>query len=137
MPDTLTRQQRSYCMSRVKNKGTDLERIIGSELRKRGLKFKKNFKQLPGSPDIAFPSSKLAVFIDGDYWHGYRFPLWKDDLPKFWQNKISVNRDRDRRNFRKIRNMGWRVIRIWKHQIKKDFNSCVVKIAKTVEEMAS
>ena len=73
MPDNLTKKQRSYCMSRVKNKDTDIEKIVRSELHKRGYRFRKHLKKLPGTPDIAFTRAKVAVFIDGDFWHGYRF----------------------------------------------------------------
>ncbi len=128
MPDNLTAKQRSYCMSRVRTKDTDLEVLVGSELRKRGLKFCKNVTSLPGKPDIVLTAAKVAVFIDGDFWHGYRFPSWKGKLTKFWREKIRKNRERDKRNFAGIRRMGWRVIRLWQHEIKDDLPSCVERI---------
>lgn len=130
--DTLTPEQRSYCMSRVKSENTGLEKLIFSGLRRLDLRFKTHVKDLPGKPDIVFPTNKVAVFIDGDFWHGFRFPLWKKDVPMFWQVKISKNRERDQRNFRKLRNMGWKVIRIWQHEIKKNFNVCISKIETAV-----
>lgn len=128
MSDTLTPSQRSYCMSRVKNKDTDIEVLVRSELFKRGLRFRKNVKELPGTPDIVFPKAKIAVFIDGDFWHGYRFSAWKHTVSDFWKKKISTNRERDQRNFKKLRKMGWKVIRIWQHEIKKDIDSSIEKI---------
>jgi DNA mismatch endonuclease (patch repair protein) len=128
MPDNLTAKQRSYCMSRVKNRDTDLEVLIRSELHKNGFRFKKNVRQLPGSPDIVFDAQRVAVFLDGDFWHGYRFSEWKDKVSEFWQKKIQINRDRDRRNFAKLRKMGWKVIRLWKHEIKSDPFKCIDKI---------
>ena len=86
--DTLTAKQRSYCMSRVKGKDTGLERVVRSELHKRGLRFRKHVKGLPGKPDIVFVSARVVVFLDGDFWHGYRFPQWAGKIPKFWQEKI-------------------------------------------------
>lgn len=128
MVDNLTAAQRRYCMSRIGTKGTDLEALVGSELRRRGLRFRKNVKTLPGKPDIVFAAAKVAVFIDGDFWHGYRLPIWENKLTKFWREKIRKNRERDRRNFAELRKMGWRVIRLWQHSIKDDLSSCIQKI---------
>lgn len=137
MADNLTPEARSYCMSRVRNKGTDLERIVCSALHRCGLRFKKNVKALAGSPDIVFMSARVAVFIDGDFWHGYRFPAWQYSVSDFWRKKIALNRQRDQRNFRRLRSMGWRVLRVWQHQIEKDLESVVVRIAKVVRERSS
>ena len=128
MPGTLTPKQRSYCMSQIKGKDTLIERIVRSELHKKGYRFRKHVKNLPGRPDVVFPRQKVLVFIDGDFWHGYRFPQWEGQLPPFWREKISKNRRRDRRNFSKLRALGYKVIRLWEHQIKKDLDSCVEKV---------
>ena len=128
MVDNLSKKQRSYCMSRVKSKDTVLETRVRTELFKRGLRFRKHVAALPGRPDIVFHTAKLAVFLDGDFWHGYRYPTWQHTLPKFWREKIGRNRDRDRRNFAKLRRMGWRVLRIWQHDIERDLRSCADKV---------
>lgn len=128
MVDNLNKKQRSYCMSRVKSKDTALETRVRTELFKRGLRFRKHVVALPGRPDIVFPMAKLAVFLDGDFWHGYRFPRWRRTVSKFWRDKIDKNRDRDRRNFVKLRRMGWRVFRIWQHQVEHDLHACTDKI---------
>ena len=128
MPDSLTSSQRSYCMSQVKSKDTDIERYVRSELHKKGYRFRKHVKNLPGKPDIVFLKDKLAVFIDGDFWHGYRFPAWEHTVSDFWKKKIGKNRERDQKNFKKLRKMGWKVIRIWQHEIKKDIDSTIKKI---------
>lgn len=128
MTDNLTHQQRKYCMSQVKGKDTGLEKTIRSELQRRGYRFRKHLGSLPGKPDIVFPRKKVAVFIDGDFWHGYRFTTWKDALSPFWQEKISNTRLRDQRNFRKLRKDGWTVIRIWQHQIKRNSEACIDRI---------
>lgn len=133
MADNLTKAQRSYCMSRVKSKDTSFERTIRSELHQRGYRFRKHVSSLPGKPDIVFPTQKIAVFIDGDFWHGYRLPLWEHQLSDFWKNKIKKNQQRDKKNFRTLRGMGWRVIRIWQHEIKRDLNACILKIITAVE----
>jgi DNA mismatch endonuclease, patch repair protein len=137
MPDNLTPEQRSKCMSRVKNRDTDIEKLVRSELHKRGYRFKKHVKSLPGTPDIVFTKAKVAVFIDGDFWHGYRFPAWQDKVSEFWKAKISKNRERDRKNFVKLRRMGWNVIRLWKHQVKKNLGMSLGKITDALEAEAN
>lgn len=132
MADNLTKEQRSYCMSKVKGRDTTIEKLVRSHLHKRGLRFRKHAKALPGKPDIVFPKNRLVVFIDGDFWHGYRLPLWKDKLSEFWYRKIQGNRERDTRNHRKLRSRGWRVVRIWQHDIERDLGACIDKIVAMV-----
>jgi DNA mismatch endonuclease (patch repair protein) len=134
MPDNLTPEQRTYCMSRVKGRDTGLEKMVRSELHKRGLRFRKHPGELPGKPDIVFRRQKVAVFLDGDFWHGYRFPIWRKKVPKFWQEKIGKTRHRDRRNFAKLRRMGWVVLRIWEHSIEQDLETVVSKIYRIVSK---
>ena len=126
--DNLTPEQRSYCMSRVKGRDTTLERKVRSRLHKLGYRFRKHCSALPGKPDIVFHKYRVAVYIDGDFWHGYRFPAWQSSLNSYWKEKIAKNRERDKRNFSKMRNQGWIVIRLWEHEIKKDFEYSLNKI---------
>jgi DNA mismatch endonuclease (patch repair protein) len=121
-------------MSRVRTKGTDLETGIAKALRRRGIRFSRNPRGLPGSPDIVLHRPKVAVFIDGDFWHGYRFPVWRAKMSPFWRAKIAKNRVRDARNFRKLRRAGWRVIRIWQHQWETDEERCVERIVLALEK---
>lgn len=137
MPDHMTPEQRSRAMSRVKLKDGPLETVIRSELHKRGYRFNKHVKELPGSPDIVFTKARVAVFIDGDFWHGYRLSKWEHKLSEFWRDKIVTNRKRDQRNFRKLRRMGWKVIRIWQHEIKLDTESCIDRIVAMLPESPS
>ena len=134
MSDSLTLKQRSYCMSRVKGKDTKLEKVVRSELHKKGYRFRKHPSKLPGKPDIVFVNQKVAVFLDGDFWHGYRFPRWEHILKPFWKKKIGETRKRDQKNFAKLRRMEWRVIRIWEHEVKKDLDSVIQKIVKMIEK---
>jgi len=124
-------------MSRVKLRDGPLERAIQRELRRRGLRFRKHVKSLPGSPDIVFAREKVAIFIDGDFWHGWRLPAWEHKLSPFWREKLRANRKRDRRNFQKLRALGWRVIRIWQHQIKRDPEACIRSIMVTLSHPES
>ena len=133
MADNLTPEQRRYCMSRVKGKDTGLETSVRSALHRRGLRFRKHVKNLPGKPDIVFNRLKVVVFVDGDFWHGYRFPAWEHKLSEFWRKKISQTRKRDVKNRRKLREMGWTVIRLWQHELKQDFDGSVNKILSAIE----
>ena len=137
MADNLTPEQRSRCMSRVKNKDTDIETLVRSALHKKGFRFRKHVKELPGAPDIVFTKAKVAVFVDGDFWHGYRFPQWEHKVSDFWKKKIQKNRDRDQKNFAKLRKMGWKVIRLWKHDVKQNFDECLVRIISASENQSS
>lgn len=126
--DPLTPEQRRRAMVNVKLKDGSLESAVRSELHRRGYRFKKHVKTLPGSPDVVFPTVRLVVFIDGDFWHGYRLPRWEHKLSDFWREKLRANRKRDLRNFRRLRARGWRVVRIWQHEIEKDFDSCIQRV---------
>ena len=137
MPDNLTPEQRSYCMSRVKGKDTGLELRVRSALHRRGLRFRKHVKDLPGKPDIVFRKTRVVVFVDGDFWHGYRFPLWRNTVSDSWRKKIAATRERDIGNHRELRSMGWRVIRLWQHEIQKDFEACIEKIVVIVRSQVN
>jgi DNA mismatch endonuclease (patch repair protein) len=115
-------------MSKVRQKGTDIELLVARELRLKGYRFHRNVKTLAGSPDLVFAKHRLAVFIDGDFWHGFRYPSWQHKMQPFWRNKIETNRKRDQRNFRRLRRAGWNVLRIWQHEIETDTASCLNRI---------
>lgn len=119
MPDIMSRKARSRVMSRIRGTNTGPERIVAAMLRRRGLRFGKHPRRLPGRPDVYFSSAKVAVFVDGDFWHGWRFPEWARKLTPFWRRKIGLNRARDRRNHARLRRMGWKVVRLWEHEIER------------------
>ncbi|HET8797358.1 MAG TPA: very short patch repair endonuclease [Thermoanaerobaculia bacterium] len=134
MADNLSRQQRSFCMSRVRNADTDLERKVRSCLHAAGFRFRKHCRDIPGRPDIVFRSKRVAVFIDGDFWHGYRFPTWAHSLSPFWREKINRNRQRDLRNFRRLRREGWTVVRLWQHEIERNLPGAVERVVRQVRK---
>lgn len=76
---------------------------------------------------------RLVVFLDGDFWHGYRFGQWEKTLSKFCRKKIGETRKRDQRNFARLRRMGWRVMRIWEHSIEKDLDGVVKRIVRAAK----
>ena len=128
MPDNLTPEQRSFTMSRIRSKDTTPELTVRRLVHFRGLRFRKHKDGLPGRPDLVFPGAKVVVFVDGDFWHGWQFSRWKQKLAPYWKKKIEGNRQRDQRNFQRLRRAGWEVIRIWEHEVKKDAESCVDRI---------
>lgn len=130
--DFLSPEVRSAVMARIRGKDTGPERTIIALLKARGHQFESHAKDLPGRPDIVFRQWRIAVFIDGDFWHGWRFPLWRDKLSEEWERKIELNRLRDARNHRRLRARGWRVIRLWEHQIKADAEACADRISTAV-----
>ncbi len=137
MPDNLTPKQRSYCMSRIKGKDTGLEVRVRSELHRRGFRFRKHVKELPGKPDVVFTNAKVAVFIDGSFWHGYRFPSWEHKVSEFWKQKINKNRERDKRNHKRLKERGWTVVRLWQHDLECNFQECIERVITVVNEARS
>ena len=128
--DNVDKATRSRIMSAIKSKNTFPERKVFLELKRRKIYFQKHYKRIVGSPDIAVPSKKKAIFIDGDFWHGFRYPLWKKRLKsKFRRNKIEQNRKRDKTCHRKLRYAGWGVMRVWEHQLNKTPDKTIDKIA--------
>ena len=132
MADNLTPAQRSYMMSRVRSKNTKPELDIRRRLFARGLRFRIHDRRLAGCPDVVFARARVVVFVDGDFWHGWRFPSWSHKLAPYWREKIARNRHRDACNFRKLRRSGWRVIRIWEHEVEQSAEKCVERILAAV-----
>jgi DNA mismatch endonuclease (patch repair protein) len=128
MTDFLTPSARSYLMSRVRGKNTRIERLIFGELRKRGVPFSKHARGLEGRPDIVCRSCRLAIFVDGDFWHGRRYEAWQHKLTARWSAKIEANMRRDRRQRAALRRRGWHVLKLWGSDILKDPPRCAEKV---------
>ena len=122
MADILSKEQRHQCMSNIRGKNTKPELIVRKFLFSKGLRFRLHRKDLPGSPDIVLPKYKTVVFINGCFWHGhdgckyYRLPKSNVD---FWETKITNNKNRDVLNEIKLKDLGWKVIRIWECEIRR------------------
>jgi DNA mismatch endonuclease (patch repair protein) len=128
MPDIMSPEKRSRLMGRIKGRDTTPERYLGDLLKAAGIHFSSHDADLPGRPDFVFRKSRVAVFVDGDFWHGWRFPQWQAKLSEKWRAKIAANRARDSKNHRRLRAMGWRVLRIWEHQVERDAWACFERI---------
>ena len=120
MADVLTREQRSYNMSRIRGRDTKLELIVRHGLHSRGLRFRLHRGDLPGRPDLAFPKYRAALFLNGCFWHGHDCPMfkWPRTRSEFWRRKISRNRRRDRAAVASLKDRGWRVLTIWECALK-------------------
>jgi DNA mismatch endonuclease (patch repair protein) len=116
-------------MASIKQKNTTPELTVFRALRKKKIYFNKHNRNVTGTPDVSVPKKKIAVFIDGDFWHGYRFGQWRSRLNSdFWVSKIERNMARDKRTFRKLRRSGWKVLRVWEHQLIKQPETTLEKI---------
>ncbi|MGH9756940.1 MAG: very short patch repair endonuclease [Candidatus Acidiferrales bacterium] len=138
MADWLSREQRSRNMASIRSKGNaTTERIFLRLLRKAKIAGWRRHADLPGKPDFAFHSQKVAIFVDGCFWHGcprcYRAPK---DNRSYWRTKIIANRLRDRKAARLLRATGWRVLRIWEHSLanQKGQNLVLEKVKRTIGE---
>ena len=119
MTDRLSRERRSWNMSRIRSRDTQPEKQVRSALHRAGYRFRLRSKKLPGSPDVVLPKYHTAVFVHGCFWHrhpGCRFSTTPATNESFWKKKFDANRDRDKRNKRALRMMGWRVFVIWECQ---------------------
>ena len=132
--DNLTKSQRRKNMQNIRSAGTMPEKLIIRALRREKLYFAKNDKSIIGNPDIVFRRKKVVVFIDSDFWHGHpkRFIMPKSNR-QYWKEKISRNKERDAGVNKKLKEAGWKVIRIWESDIKKNLDRCTGKIVKELK----
>lgn len=118
----LSKIDRSKLMARVRVKDTDIEKILGEIVRPlwKVERYRKNVKILPGKPDIVFPKSKIAIFADGDFWHGHYYKNERRKWNSFWQDKIRKNVLRDKKQNRALKMLGYKVFRFWGSGLKKN-----------------
>jgi len=122
---------RSYTMSRIRNKDTSIEVSLRKALWKAGIRYRKNYAKLPGTPDIAITKHKIAIFCDGEFWHGKDWEKTKNKIQsnrEYWIKKIERNIDRDIEVNRKVCGNGWTVVRFWGTEIRKNLSGCVEEI---------
>lgn len=135
MTDVLTPQQRRKNMQHIRSKDTAIEIRLRKALWNKGYRYRKNCRELPGRPDIALTKYKIAIFCDGEFFHGKDWEVLKPRLEKgnnseFWIKKISGNLERDDEVNKQLLFMGWTVIRFWGNDIKKNTEECI----KVIEE---
>lgn len=138
MTDVHSEATRSYNMSRIRNKDTKPEMLVRKHLFSKGFRFRKNDKRYPGRPDIVLPKYKTVIFINGCFWHkheGCKYFVWPKSNVDFWKSKIETNIERDKNNYSRLSDMGWRVIVIWECELKKDKFDVTMK--RTIEAIIS
>jgi DNA mismatch endonuclease (patch repair protein) len=123
-----TTKKRSKIMSRIRGKNTKPELLLRKALWKKGVRYRLDNKKLPGKPDVSIQKYKLAIFIDGEFWHGYNWDERKGSIKSnrgFWVPKIERNMQRDREVNRQLNTMGYTVFRFWEKEIKNELNTCI------------
>jgi len=135
MADVLSKEQRCKNMKHIRSKDTKIEKLLRKALWDKGYRYRKNYKRLPGNPDIVITKYKIAIFCDGEFFHGKDWEVLRPKLEKsnnseFWINKIAKNRERDEKVNKKLLFEGWTVIRFWGTDIKNNLDECI----KVIEE---
>jgi DNA mismatch endonuclease (patch repair protein) len=136
----VTTAQRSKIMSAITSQNTKAEILLRKALWKAGLRYRKNNRSLPGAPDISIKKYKLAIFVDGEFWHGFDWDNKKMKIrvnTDFWFPKIERNMQRDYFNNLKLGKLGYKVFRFWEKQVKKDLSSCVNEVLLHIEKYDS
>ncbi|RKI70077.1 very short patch repair endonuclease [bacterium 1xD42-67] len=124
-------------MSRVRLKRGAAETALAKALWRAGYRYRLNDRRLPGSPDIAISRYRIAVFVDGEFWHGYDWARRKERLKsnrEYWIEKIQENIARDRRNDLLLQQAGWSPIHFWEKEVKKDLAGCVAAVEDLILE---
>ncbi|MBI9016301.1 MAG: DNA mismatch endonuclease Vsr [Phycisphaerae bacterium] len=122
MTDTISKEKRSWNMSRIKNKDTKPELIVRSILHCMGYRFRLHRKDLPGKPDIVLPKYKTAIFVNGCFWHRHKnckFAYMPKTRKEFWQKKFNDTVKRDKTKKAELKKLGWKIIIIWECEIVK------------------
>ena len=127
-------------MSKIRGKDTSIEVVLRKALWHRGFRYRKNYKGLPGRPDIVLTKYRIAIFCDSEFFHGKDWEILKPRLERgknsdFWVAKISRNRERDDEINKKLLFMGWTVIRFWGTDIKKNTDECIRVIEETIFDL--
>jgi DNA mismatch endonuclease Vsr len=133
-----TKQQISYKMSSIKSKDTTIEKSFGRALWAAGLRYRKHYKKLVGTPDFILPKYKIAIFCDSAFWHGYKNMKTKRHVfrsnVEFWTRKIKRNIEKDKEVNRQIKKEGWKVLRYWDFQIENSLDRCIENILRVIKQ---
>ena len=137
--DNLTKSQRHKNMKNIKSNNTKIEVVLRKALWHKGIHYRKNYKTLPGSPDIALTKYKIAIFCDGEFFHGYNWCIQKQKLEKsnnseYWIKKISRNIERDSEVDKQLFALDWTVVHFWGKYVLKHTDQCVKYIEELIYE---
>ena len=133
----ITTKKRSDLMKKIKSCNTKSEILLRKKLWNAGFRYYKNYKKLPGKPDIVFVKYKIAIFVDGEFWHGFNWKEKKEKIKSnrdYWLKKIEKNIKRDKKINSELKKMGWTVLRFWEKEIKNNLDNCLLIIVKCIEK---
>ena len=134
--DVHDKKTRSYNMSCIKNKNTKPEDIVAKYLFSQGFRYRRNVKNLPGTPDIVLRKYNTVIFVNGCFWHmheGCEYFVWPKDNAGFWRNKLLRNKERDVEKIEKLKKLGWTVLIVWECQLKRgNSESTLQKLVKNI-----
>ena len=122
----------SKTAKKIKSKNTKIEILLGKAMWDKGLRYRKQCKDIFGKPDFCFKNKKIAIFCDSEFWHGKKFlegEKFRTNLD-FWEAKIKRNIERDKEVNKRLKEEGWNVLRFWGKEIEKNTNMCLFKIKK-------
>lgn len=133
--DILTPDRRSWNMSRIRSKNTSIEMLIRSALHRRGFRYRVNQSNLPGKPDIVLKKHRAIIFINGCFWHfhGCKNSKIPEARHNWWQEKLTLNRERDKSNITSLLHNGWRVLIVWECAIKHASKDSLQKTLERIE----
>ena len=132
LADMMSRAQRSDCMSKIRGKDTKIEIVLRKAVWKNGLPYRLH-ANLPGTPDLIFLGSKVALFVDGCFWHGCPIHGVRPKTNRaFWSDKLKKNLARDNRIKKELNEMGWKVVRYWEHDVEQRLDKLVSRIERII-----
>ena len=132
-----TTKSRSQLMSKIKSRDTGPEVLLRKTLWSEGVRYRVTNRDVLGKPDLSIKKIKLAVFVDGEFWHGYNWETKRNMIKsnrEYWIKKIEKNMDRDKEVTNTLRSEGWIVIRFWANEVISDLDNCVRLIKESIEK---
>ena len=132
-----TTEQRSQHMSKIRGKNTKPELAFRKALHAKGVRYRTFSKKIPGKPDLSSAKKKFAIFIDGEFWHGYNWDVQREKIKsnrEYWLPKIERNMQRDRQVNAQLQELGIKTFRFWSKEIKKDLDGCVQQVLEYLSE---
>lgn len=138
--DRFTKEQRSKIMASIRGKETKEEVSLAKALWSLGYRYRKNNRKVFGTPDICFKKFKVAIFVDGEFWHGANWEVKKHKILSnrdYWIPKIERNIQKDKEVNEYLTSHGWTVLRFWSNEVKKNLNGCIAIIKETISNAAA
>ncbi len=140
MADRVSKEKRSWNMSRIRSTNTSIEVLVRKDLFCRGFRYRINVKSLPGKPDIVLPKYKTVIFVHGCFWHrhsGCKYAATPSNNAGFWKKKFENNTRNDSIHTKELEELGWHVITVWQCEIKNDFKELMDRIEAEIMQHSS